>query len=203
MTTTASPVLPIARPLLDEREVEAARRVILSGWVTQGPEVAAFEREFAAAVGAPHAVAVSNCTTALHLALLAAGVGPGDEVITTPYTFFATGGTVARVGARSIFCDIDPKTYNLDPKTVQAFIDKNCERRDGKLINKKTGGHIKVLMPVHLYGQMADMAALMPIARANGLKVIEDAAQAIGSATPDGKRAGSIGDIGCFSFFPS
>lgn len=168
-----------------------------------GPYVKELEQKVAAYSQAPHAIGVSSGTDGLLLALMALGVGPGDEVITTPYTFFATGGTVARVGAKAVFCDIDPKTYNLDAKTVQAFIDKNCEFKGGKLINKKSGAHIKVLMPVHLYGQMADMAALMPIARANNLKVIEDAAQAIGSATPDGKRAGSIGDIGCFSFFPS
>jgi dTDP-4-amino-4,6-dideoxygalactose transaminase len=134
---------------------------------------------------------------------MALEVGPGDEVITTPYTFFATGGTVARVGARPLFCDIDPASYNLSPAAVEDLIASRCELREGALVNRDTGGRVKVLMPVHLYGQMADMQPLLEIARRYGLKVIEDAAQAIGSEYQGGRRAGSLGDIGCFSFFPS
>jgi dTDP-4-amino-4,6-dideoxygalactose transaminase len=134
---------------------------------------------------------------------MALEVGPGDEVVTTPYTFFATGGVISRVGARPVFCDIDPVTYNLSASAVARFIDEQCEQLDGALVNRSTGGRVKVLMPVHLYGQLADMNALGEVARRHGLKVIEDAAQAIGSEDAAGRRAGTFGDIGCFSFFPS
>jgi len=168
-----------------------------------GPYVKELEQRVAAYSQAAHAIGLSSGTDALLIALMALDVGAGDEVITTPYTFFATGGTVARVGARPIYCDIEPRSYNLSAVAVQNFIDTECDFRDGKLRNRRTGGHVKVLMPVHLYGQVADMKPLMDIARRYGLKVVEDAAQAIGSEYTGGKRAGSIGDIGCFSFFPS
>src|SRR5437868_1846220 len=115
-------MLPITKPLLDEREADAARRVILSGWITQGPEVAAFEHEFANAVGAPYACATSNCTTALHLALLAAGVGPGDEVITVSHSFVATANSIRYCGAIPVFVDIQRDTFNIDPGRVAAAI---------------------------------------------------------------------------------
>src|SRR5258706_8666521 len=115
-------MIPIARPWMDEQEAAAARRAILSGWVTQGPEVAAFEREFADAVGAPHACAVSSCTTALHLALLAVGVGPGDEVITVSHSFIATANAVRYCGATPVFVDVDLATFNIDPALVEASI---------------------------------------------------------------------------------
>jgi dTDP-4-amino-4,6-dideoxygalactose transaminase len=134
---------------------------------------------------------------------MALGIGVGDEVVTTPFTFFATAGTIARAGARPVFCDIDPVTFNLAPSAVQNFIDRECDVRGTELINRATGGRIKAIMPVHLYGQSADMDPLMEIARRHRLKVIEDAAQAIGTEYKNGARVGSIGDIGCFSFFPS
>src|SRR5687768_3418066 len=115
-------MIPIAKPTLDEREADAARRVILSGWITQGPEVVAFEREFAASVGAPYATAVSNCTTALHLALLAIGVQPGDEVITVSHSFIATANVVRYCGATPVFVDIERSTYNIDPNLIEAAI---------------------------------------------------------------------------------
>src|SRR3954449_9281577 len=115
-------MIPIAKPWIGESEAEAARRVILSGWITQGPEVAAFEQEFAALVGAPHACAVSNCTTALHLALLAAGVKPGDEVITVSHSYIATANSIRYCGATPVFVDIHPETYNLDPGLLEAAI---------------------------------------------------------------------------------
>src|SRR5690349_21862464 len=121
MTNTTA-LIPVARPWLDERDAEAARRAILSGWVTQGPEVAAFEREFAAAVGAPHACAVSSCTTALHLALVAAGVGPGDEVVTVSHSFIATANAVRYCGAVPVFVDVELDTFNIDPAPVDAAI---------------------------------------------------------------------------------
>jgi dTDP-4-amino-4,6-dideoxygalactose transaminase len=168
-----------------------------------GPHVKSLEAEIAAYCGASQGIGVSSGTDALLLALMAYGIGPGDEVITSPFTFFATAGVIARLGARPAFCDIDPVTFNLSAAAVQEFIERDCDVVDGSLCNRRTGGRIRVLMPVHLYGQSADMAALMPIARRHGLKVIEDAAQAIGTEAADGRRVGSIGDIGCFSFFPS
>jgi dTDP-4-amino-4,6-dideoxygalactose transaminase len=145
---------------------------------------------------------VSSGTDALLLALMALGIGAGDAVITTPFTFFATAGAVARVGARPVFCDIEPDSFNIDPSAVREFL-RACERRDGRLIDRRSGSTVRALMPVHLYGQCADMASLLELAREFGLKVIEDAAQAIGADDDRGERAGSMGDIGCLSFFPT
>jgi dTDP-4-amino-4,6-dideoxygalactose transaminase len=185
-----SEVMPIIE------EVCASQRFIL------GEHVLGLESDIARYCGSSAGVGVSSGTDALLLALMALGVGVGDEIITTPFTFFATAGTIARLGARPVFCDIDPVSYNLSPTAVQDFVDRRCSLRNGQLINGVTGGRIVGLMPVHLYGQSADMDPLMAIARRHGLKVIEDAAQAIGTEYK-GVRVGSIGDIGCFSFFPS
>jgi dTDP-4-amino-4,6-dideoxygalactose transaminase len=182
-------------PVIDQ--VCASQHFIL------GEQVRALEEEIAGYCSASLGVGVSSGTDALLLALMALGVGPGDEVITSPFTFFATAGTIARVGARPVFCDIDPLSYNLSPAAVQGFIDNHCTVQSERLVNRFTGGRIRALMPVHLYGQSADMDPLMAIARRYGLKVIEDAAQAIGTEYKNGVRAGTIGDIGCFSFFPS
>jgi dTDP-4-amino-4,6-dideoxygalactose transaminase len=168
-----------------------------------GEHVRGLEGEIARYCGTSAGIGVSSGTDALLLALMALGIGGGDEVLTTPFTFFATAGTIARAGARPVFCDIDPATFNLSPAAVQTFIDRHCLVRGDALINRGTGGRIKALMPVHLYGQSADMDPLMEIARRHSLRVIEDAAQAIGTEYKNGARAGSIGDIGCFSFFPS
>ncbi len=178
-------------------EVCASQQFIL------GEHVRGLEAEIAAYSGAAFGVGVSSGTDALLLAVMALHIGAGDEVITTPYTFFATAGIIARVSARPIFCDIDAATFNLSPAAVQRFIDRDCVVRDGGLVNRVTGGRVRALLPVHLYGQSADMDPLMAIARRYGLKVIEDAAQAIGTEYRPGVRVGSIGDIGCFSFFPS
>jgi dTDP-4-amino-4,6-dideoxygalactose transaminase len=148
-------------------------------------------------------IGVSSGTDALLVGLMALEIGPGDEVITSPFTFFATAGTIARTGARPLFCDIDAETFNLSPAAVLSFIERRCETRDGKLVNRDTGGVIKALMPVHLYGQVADIVPLVHIARRFGLKVIEDAAQAIGAEDANKGRAGSFGDVGCLSFFPT
>jgi dTDP-4-amino-4,6-dideoxygalactose transaminase len=179
------------------REVCASQKFIL------GAQVEALEKQIAEYSQCRFGIGVSSGTDALLVALMALDVTQGDEVITTPYTFFATGGAIARLGARPLFCDIDPETYNLSPVAVEALLREVGELRDGKLVNRNTGGVIKVLMPVHLFGQVTDMAPLMAIAKTYGLKVVEDAAQAIGSEYAGGKRAGTLGDIGCFSFFPS
>jgi dTDP-4-amino-4,6-dideoxygalactose transaminase len=182
-------------PLIEQ--VCASQQFIL------GEHVRGLEEELAHYCGSAAGIGVSSGTDALLLALMALEIGAGDEVITSPFTFFATAGTIARSGARPVFCDIDPATFNISPTAVRTFIDGQCEIRDAHLVNRATGGRIKALMPVHLYGQSADMEPLLQIAREHDLRVIEDAAQAIGTEYRNGVRAGSIGDIGCFSFFPS
>jgi dTDP-4-amino-4,6-dideoxygalactose transaminase len=199
-------------PLLDLKpqyeslkgDIDAAMaRVCESQHFILGPEIKALEANVAAYSQCRQGIGVSSGTDALLLALMALGIGAGDEVVTSSYTFFATGGTIARTGARPVFLDIDPVSFNLSPALARSFLEEECERREGTLINKSTGGIVKALMPVHLYGQLADMDALMPLAREFGLKVIEDAAQAIGAADARGKVACSFGDIGCLSFFPT
>jgi dTDP-4-amino-4,6-dideoxygalactose transaminase len=181
----------------------AIERVCASQRFILGDEVLGLEAEVAGYCGSSAGIGVSSGTDALLLAMMAFGLGVGDEVITSPFTFFATAGTIARLGARPVFCDIDPVSFNLSPTAVQDFIDRQCVARSGQLINRSTGGAVKALMPVHLYGQSADMDPLMALAKQYRLKVIEDAAQAIGTEYKNGVRVGSIGDIGCFSFFPS
>lgn len=184
------PKIPVAAPNLGEEEAEAARRVILSGWVTQGPEVAAFEKEFAAYVGAPHACAVSNCTTALHLALMAIGVEEGDEVITVSHSFIATANAIAYCRAKPVFVDIEATGFNIDPLAVEAAI------------TPKT----RAILCVHQLGMPCDLAALVAIGRRHGIPVIEDAACAIGSEIAWEGTWEKIGrphaDIACFSFHP-
>jgi dTDP-4-amino-4,6-dideoxygalactose transaminase len=190
------------RPL--EAEIQAAiAKVCASQAFILGPAVKELEASIAAYSQCGYGIGVSSGTDALLLALMALEIGQGDEVITSPFTFFATAGTIARAGARPIFCDIDPVSFNLSPAAVESFVGKHCERRGTELINRNTGGRVKALMPVHLYGQVADMLPLLDIARRCGLRVIEDAAQAIGAEDGDHNRAGSYGDIGCLSFFPT
>jgi dTDP-4-amino-4,6-dideoxygalactose transaminase len=168
-----------------------------------GPHVKELEERVAEYSQCRHGIGMSSGTDALLAALMALDIGPGDEVITTSFSFFATAGTIARLRARPLFCDIDPMTYNLSPGSVAELIETQCEPAvGGGLVNRRTGGAVKAIMPVHLFGQMADMDALVALARRHGLKVIEDAAQAIG-AEYLGCRAGSLGDVGCFSFFPT
>jgi perosamine synthetase len=183
-------VIPIAIPLLDKEEADAAREAVLSGWVSQGPQVAAFEREFAALVGAPHACAVSNCTTALHLALLAANIGPGDEVITTSHSFIATANCIRYCGATPVFVDIDPDTFNINPDRV------------AEAITSRT----RAIIAVHQMGMPCDLAALATIADRHGVILIEDAACAAGSEIRVNGHWDRIGKphglIACFSFHP-
>ena len=182
--------IPVARPWMDEREVQATRRPILSGWVTQGPEVEAFEQEFAEYVGAQKACAVSNCTTALHLALLAMGVRQGDEVITVSHSFIATANSIRYCGARPVFVDIQPETFNIDPTRLE------------EVITRRT----KAILCVHQMGMPCDLSEILDIARRNSLLVIEDAACAIGSEILWNEKWEKIGkphgDMACFSFHP-
>jgi dTDP-4-amino-4,6-dideoxygalactose transaminase len=199
-------------PLLDlkpqyqalKTEIDAAiAQVCASQMFILGPAVTELERRVAEYSQAKFALGLSSGTDALLIALMALEIASGDEVITSPYTFFATGGTIARVGARPVYVDIDPDTFNISPRAVEEFLVKQCVRREGRLINRVTGGRVRALMPVHLYGQSADMDALMELAARFELRVIEDAAQAIGSEYPRGRRVGAIGAIGCLSFFPT
>jgi dTDP-4-amino-4,6-dideoxygalactose transaminase len=183
-------VIPIALPLLADEEADAARAAVLSGWVSQGPEVAAFEREFAALVGAPNACAVSNCTTALHLALTALNIGPGDEVITVSHSFVATANCILYCDATPIFVDIDPDAYNIDPDRVS------------EAISPRT----RAIIAVHQMGMPCDLAALTALAARKGVALIEDAACAAGSQirmNGNWERIGKPhGLIACFSFHP-
>ena len=193
---------PQYRPLAAEIQA-AIEKVCASQHFILGPGVKELEASVAAYSQCRHGIGVSSGTDALLLALMALGIGPGDAVITSPFTFFATAGTIARAGARPLFCDIDPVTFNLSPAALQSFLEKHCERREGELLHRGSGARVRALMPVHLYGQVADMLPLMESARRYGLKVIEDAAQAIGAEDAEHKRAGSFGEIGCLSFFPT
>lgn len=182
--------VPVARPYLGPEEVSAAERAILSGWVTQGPEVAAFEREFADFVGAPNACAVSSGTTALHLALLAVGVRPSDEVITVSHSYIATANSIRYCGARPVFVDVDPATFNIDPRLIEDAISQRT----------------RAILCVHQMGMPCDLKSVLQIARMHRIAVVEDAACAIGSEIRwDGiweKIGKPHGDVACFSFHP-
>jgi dTDP-4-amino-4,6-dideoxygalactose transaminase len=202
----------IAVPLLDlkpqyqalKTEIDAAiARVSASQMFILGPAVKELEQRVAQYCGARFGIGVSSGTDALLVALMALDIGPGDEVVTTPYTFFATGGTIARLGARPVFVDIEPDTFNISPAAVQKFLEQECEQREGRLVNRRSGGRVRALMPVHLYGQSADMDPLMALAEKYGLRLVEDAAQAIGTEYSKGRRVSALGAIGCLSFFPT
>jgi dTDP-4-amino-4,6-dideoxygalactose transaminase len=180
-------------------EVLASQRFIL------GPKVAEFEKAVATYCGVPHAVGVSSGTDALLAVFMALEIGLGDAVITTAYSFFATGGCIARVGATPVFIDIDPETYNISAKALKSYIAEFCHQVEGKLVNENRQT-ICALVPVHLFGLCCEMNEMLAVAREHNLLLIEDAAQAIGADYPlDGgsAKAGTIGDAGCFSFYPS
>ncbi|MBB3710824.1 dTDP-4-amino-4,6-dideoxygalactose transaminase [Limimaricola variabilis] len=183
-------MIPIAKPFINRSEADAASRAVLSGWVSQGPQVAAFEAEFANFVGAAHACAVSNCTTALHLALLGVGVSPGDEVITVSHSFIATANTIRQCGATPVFVDIERDGYNIDPAAIAAAMTPVT----------------RAILVVHQMGMPCDMPAILKLAGAHGLPVIEDAACAAGSELRMRNawlRIGRpLGDVVCFSFHP-
>jgi len=185
-----NPFIPLARPCMGEEEIQATARPIRSGWITQGPEVRAFEEEFAAAVGAAHACAVANCTAALHLALLAVGVRPQTEVVTVSHSFIATANAIRYCGALPVFVDVEPGTFNMDPTLLEAAL----------------GSQTTAILLVHQLGMPADLAAILEVARRRSVPVIEDAACAIGSEIRwqgAWERVGRPrGDIACFSFHP-
>jgi len=183
-TATAPLYVPFSEPSIGEAEIAAVVACLRSGWLTSGPRVAQFEQDFAAYFGATHALAVNSCTAALHLALEAVGVGPGDEVVTTPWTFAATASVVEHLGARPVFVDIEPDTLNLDVSKVEAAL----------------SAHTKAIVPVHFAGQPCDMDPLLALARPRGIAVVEDAAHAL-PASYGGRRVGTIGDLTCFSFY--
>jgi dTDP-4-amino-4,6-dideoxygalactose transaminase len=174
------------QPLHDEI-AEAMSRVVDSNAFILGPEVTRLEKQVAEYCETRFAIGVSSGTDALLVSLMAIGLGPGDEVITTPYTFFATVGSITRLGAKPVFVDIDPVSYNIDPAKIE----------------EKITSRTKAILPVHLYGQCADSEAILSLAEKHDLYVIEDAAQAIGTQYRDGRKAGNMGDLGCFSFFPT
>jgi dTDP-4-amino-4,6-dideoxygalactose transaminase len=176
-------LIPVAKPIIGDAEIEAVVAVLRSGQLVQGEVVERFERRFSELIGVKHTVAVSSGTAALHLALLAHGIGPGDEVITTPFTFIATANAVLYTGARPVFVDIDADTFNIDPALIEA----------------RVTARTKAILPVHLYGQPADMLAIGAIAARHGLAIIEDAAQAHGAAI-GARQVGTFGTA-CFSFY--
>ncbi len=181
-------------PSIEEDDLEAVREVLASGYLVQGPRVAAFEQAVAAYVGTRYAVAVSNCTAALHLALLALDVGPGDLVLVTAYSWPATANVIELCGAQPVFVDIRPDTFNLDPARQEEALRRLMAEAD-------TARRMKAILPVHTFGQMADMPAILELAERYELPVVEDAACALG-ATLHGRQAGTWGVMGCFSFHP-
>jgi dTDP-4-amino-4,6-dideoxygalactose transaminase len=189
---------------------EAMEEVLESQHFILGPKVEALEEAIASYCGCEHGVGVSSGTDALLIALMVTGIGPRQGVITVPYTFFSTAGSVCRLGATPFFVDIDPLTYNIAPEAIKRFIDAECnfDSGAGTLVHETSGTRVRAIIPVHLYGQCAEMDSIMELAHEYHLVVIEDGAQAIGTDYPSIKngepmRAGSMGHFGCFSFFPS
>ena len=185
MTAYAASNVPIARTALTEDEIQSVLAPLRSGWLVQGPKVREFEEKWSAFTGAKHSIAVTSCTTGLHLSLAALGFGPGDEAIVPAFTWIATANVVEHLGGTVVFCDIDPRTFNLDVKQLASRI----------------GPKTRAIIPVHLFGLAADMDPIMAMARQHDLRVVEDAACGFGSLH-NGRHVGTIGDTGCFSFHP-
>ncbi|HEX9950792.1 MAG TPA: aminotransferase class I/II-fold pyridoxal phosphate-dependent enzyme, partial [Rubricoccaceae bacterium] len=191
---TRPPDIRLTVPSLDEADFAAVRAVLESGFLVQGAQVEAFEAAVAEAAGTAHAVAVTNCTAALQMALMALGIRPGDTVVVPAYSWLSTANVAELCGARAVFVDIEPDTFCLDPDALDATLARLFATRE-------SGRRVRAIVPVHAFGQMADMARIGAAAAHYGVPVVEDAACALG-ATRDGRRAGSVGALGCFSFHP-
>jgi len=196
--------VPLSCPDITDLEVEYVARVLRSGQLSLGPRVVEFEEKFAAYVGTRYAVAVNSGTSALHLAVRAQGIGGGDEVITTSFSFVASSNCLLYEYALPVFVDIDPHTFNLDPREIQRFIESCCvvNTKTGALTDVRTSRRVRAILPVHVFGLPCDMDGIMRIARKYNLQVIEDACEALG-AKYKGKQAGTFGDIGVFAFYPN
>lgn len=196
--------LPLSKPDIGEREIELVNDVLQSGRLSLGPRLTEFEEQFAGYTGTKYAVATNSGTSALHLCIRALGIGPQDEVITTPFSFVASTNCILFEGATPAFVDIDPVTLNLDPERLRRFLRDSClfDARQNALINKSTGRTVKAILPVHVFGVPCDMAPILELARNYGLQVIEDACEALG-AEYRGRRAGTFGDAATFAFYPN
>ncbi len=196
--------VPLSCPDITDLEVEYVTRVLRSGQLSLGPRVVEFEEKFAAYVGTRYAVAVNSGTSALHLAVRAQGIGGGDEVITTSFSFVASSNCLIYEYALPVFVDIDPHTFNLDPREIQRFIESCCvvNTKTGALTDVRTSRRVRAILPVHVFGLPCDMDGITRIARKYNLQIIEDACEALG-AKYKGKQAGTFGDIGVFAFYPN
>ncbi len=194
--------LVFGAPDIREAEIEEVVKTLKSGWLSTGPRVARFEKDFKNYIGCKHAIALNSCTAGLHLALEIAGIGEGDEVITTPLTFTSTANVIIHQGATPVFADVERETGNIDPQRIEEFIKTKCrlDPKTGRQANRQTGQLVKAIIPVHLYGRPCRMDEIVEIANENNLLVIEDAAHAV-EARYRNKKIGNIGDLTTFSFY--